>query len=121
MIKLSGNFFLPLILFILICNEKTLLARCETVTSNNDHNNEGNKTIASWNPFVPYSIRAPALEELCQNGEPLEYGACIVQGYRAHILPRSEVTIFVKVNKQNIKHVNDKLGTHIMNVEIQMY
>ena len=121
MIELSRNFFLPLTLFILICNEKLLLGRCHNINNKNDHNNEGNKTIASWNPFVPYSIRAPALEELCKNGEPLENGACIVQGYKAHILPRSQVTIFVKLNKQNIKHVNDKLGTYQMNVEIQMY
>ena len=121
MIKLSRNFFLPSILFILICKEKTFLVRCETVTIENDHNNEENKTIASWNPFVPYSIRAPALKELCENGEPLEYGACIVQGYRSHILPHTQVTIFVRVNNQNIKHVNDKLGTYIMNMEIQMY
>ena len=121
MIKLSGTFFLPLILFILICNENILLGRCATVNIKNDQNNEGNETIASWNPFVPHSIRAPSLEELCQNGEPLEYGACIVQGYRAHILPRREVTIFVKVNEQNINHVDDKLGTYIMNVQIQMY
>ena len=121
MIELSRTFFLSLILFILICNKNIFLGRCASVNNKNAHNNEENKKIASWNPFVPYSIRAPALEELCQNGEPLEYGACIVQGYRAHILPRSEVTIFVKVNKQNINHVNDKLGTYIMNVEIQMY
>ena len=121
MIELSRTFFLSIILSILICNENILLGRCASVNNKNAHNNEENKKIASWNPFVPYSIRAPALEELCQHGEPLEYGACIVQGYRAHILPRSEVTIFVKVNKQNINHVNDKLGTYIMNVEIQMY
>ena len=121
MVKLSKNVFLTLIRFILICSQKILLGGCATLTSQNDNKNEGNKTIASWNPFVPYSIRAPALEELCHNGEPLEYGACIVQGYRAHILPRKEVTIFVMVNNQNINHVNDKLGTYIMNVEIQMY
>ena len=121
MIKLSGTFLLPLLLFILIFNEKTFLVRCATVISKNDHNNEGNETIASWNPFVPYSIRAPALQELCQNGEPLEYGACIVQGYRAHILPQSNVTIFVKVNNQNINDVKDKLYTFVMNVEIQLF
>lgn len=121
MIKLGKNLILLLVRFIIILNEKILLGRCNTVNIKNDANYEGDTSITSSNQFVPLAVRALSLQGMCLHGEPLEYGACIVQGYRSHILPRKQVTIFVKLNNQNIHHVNDNLGTYIMYIELQMY
>ena len=121
MLKLNRKFFALFMTFVLVWNEEILLGRCATISGKNDDDRkEHNKTL-SFKHFDPIKAQSSFLEQMCLYGEPLEYGACMVQNYRKHILPLRNLTIFTKVNNLHIYDVSAKLGTYSMRVELQMY
>ena len=60
-------------------------------------------------------------KNLCTHHNTLEVGVCKIKGYKSHMLPRRNFTIFARISHQNIHSVNDKTNTYSMDMELVLY
>ena len=69
-------------------------------------------------PSIDKSLSA---EKSCSHANNLETGVCTIRGYKFHKLPRRNLTIFVRLDHQNINDVNDRKNTYSMHFDITLY
>ena len=65
--------------------------------------------------------KASNASELCSHHTHLEIGVCRENGYKPHVLPSRNLTIFVSMRHQNVHSVNDKTNSFSVDTEIILY
>ena len=82
---------------------------------------ESNNDISHYNTNHDFLRKEKNENEMCSNHNLLETGVCRVNGYKPHVLPSRNLTIFVSMNHQNVHNVKDKTNTFSVDAKLILY